>query len=250
LPEGISVTADAAQALDGAALILLVVPALFAIVNPPGAAFIFNEVTAHLTAAQRRVLSDKVAFYSLGVMLGALWLGSYILEFFGISLAALRIAGGAVVAVRAFDLLNAPERTEARKQQQAESGTGEDITAMAFFPLTLPFTTGPGTIAVCVALGAQRPAAAGGASCCSARGKPAPKPPAWPAPTRPSAPPATCPPRWRPRPPATPTWRRACRRSARTWRPWLRPRPPATARRACVRWPRLGGGGGTSRTTG
>jgi multiple antibiotic resistance protein len=142
-------------------IFLLVVPALFAIVNPPGAAFIFNEVTAHLTAAQRRVLSDKVAFYSLGVMLGALWLGSYILEFFGISLAALRIAGGAVVAVRAFDLLNAPERTEARKQQQAESGTGEDITAMAFFPLTLPFTTGPGTIAVCVALGAQRPAAAG-----------------------------------------------------------------------------------------
>ena len=40
------------------------------IVNPPGAAFIFNEVTAHLTAQQRHMLSDKVALYSLGVMLG------------------------------------------------------------------------------------------------------------------------------------------------------------------------------------
>jgi multiple antibiotic resistance protein len=139
---------------------LLAVPALFSIVNPPGAAFIFNEVTAHLSAAQRRMLSDKVALYSLGVMLGALWAGSYILEFFGISLAALRIAGGAVVAVRAFDLLNAPERQEARKQQQAESGEG-DVSSMAFFPLTLPFTTGPGTIAVAVALGAQRPPGAG-----------------------------------------------------------------------------------------
>lgn len=141
------------------ATFLLAVPALFAIVNPPGAAFIFNEVTAHLTAAQRRRLSDKVALYSLGVMLGALWGGAYVLEFFGISLAALRIAGGAVVAVRAFDLLNAPERQEARKTEQAESGEGA-AEAMAFFPLTLPFTTGPGTIAVAVALGAQRPRAA------------------------------------------------------------------------------------------
>lgn len=137
---------------------LLSFPALFSIVNPPGAAFIFNEVTAHLGRAERLVLSNRVALYSLGVMLGALWGGAYILEFFGISLAALRIAGGSVVAVRAFDLLNAPERQEARKTEQAESGEGA-VGDMTFFPLTLPFTTGPGTIAVAVALGAQRPRA-------------------------------------------------------------------------------------------
>jgi multiple antibiotic resistance protein len=139
------------------ATFLLALPALFSIVNPPGAAFIFNEVTAHLSADQRRVLSQKVAVYSLGMMLGAMWVGTYILEFFGVSLAALRIAGGGVVAMSAFDLLNAPERTQARKQQQAESAEGGDVESMAFFPLTLPFTTGPGTIAVCVALGAKRP---------------------------------------------------------------------------------------------
>ena len=61
-----------------------------------------------------------------------------------------------MVALRAWDLLSAPERQEARKQEQAEGPHGrvEDI---AFFPLTLPFTTGPGTIAVAVALGAGRP---------------------------------------------------------------------------------------------
>ncbi len=139
------------------ATFLITLPALFSIVNPPGAAFIFNEVTAHLTGAQRQVLSRKVAVYSLGMMLGAMWIGTYILEFFGVSLAALRIAGGGVVALSAFDLLNAPERTQARKQQQAESSEGGDVASMAFFPLTLPFTTGPGTIAVCVALGAKRP---------------------------------------------------------------------------------------------
>ena len=99
---------------------LLAFPALFSIVNPPGAAFIFNEVTAHLGRAERLMLSNRVALYSLGVMLGALWGGAYILEFFGISLAALRIAGGSVVAVRAFDLLNAPERQEARMSTAVE----------------------------------------------------------------------------------------------------------------------------------
>ncbi len=138
------------------AAFLLAFPALFSIVNPPGAAFIFNDVAAGYSAADRMRLANRVGLYSLVVMLGALWGGAYVLNFFGISLAALRIAGGSVVALRAWDLLSAPERQEARKQEQAESSQGrvEDI---AFFPLTLPFTTGPGTIAVAVALGAGRP---------------------------------------------------------------------------------------------
>jgi multiple antibiotic resistance protein len=136
---------------------LLAFPALFSIVNPAGGAFIFNEVTGALTHGERAALSGKVALYSLLVLLGALWGGAYILNFFGISLAALRIAGGAFVAFRAWDLLAAPERQEVRKQEQAVSGgpASEDI---AFFPLTLPFTTGPGTISVAVALGSERPA--------------------------------------------------------------------------------------------
>jgi multiple antibiotic resistance protein len=137
---------------------LLAFPALFSIVNPPGAAFIFNDVTGDLTHGQRSRIANKVGLYSLLVMLASLWCGAYILNFFGISLGALRIAGGTVVALRAWDLLSAPERQEARKQEQAESSgpAAEDI---AFFPLTLPFTTGPGTIAVAVALGAERPKA-------------------------------------------------------------------------------------------
>lgn len=141
---------------EAIAAFLLAFPALFSIVNPPGAAFIFNDVAAGYSGADRARLSNRVALYSLLVMLCALWGGAYILSFFGISLAALRLAGGAVVALRAWDLLSAPERQEARKQEQAEGPHGrvEDI---AFFPLTLPFTTGPGTIAVAVALGAGRP---------------------------------------------------------------------------------------------
>ena len=87
----------------------------------------------------------------------ALWAGSYVLAIFGITLAALRVAGGIVVALSAWNLLNAPERHEAQQQQQATPAAGEDD--IALFPLTMPFTTGPGTIAVAVALGSSHPRA-------------------------------------------------------------------------------------------
>ena len=100
-------------------------------------------------------LARLVALNSLAVMMVALWAGSYVLAFFGITLAALRVAGGLVVAMSGWRLLNAPESHEDRKQEQAASAEGiEDI---ALFPLTIPFTTGPGTIAVAVALGAGHP---------------------------------------------------------------------------------------------
>lgn len=135
---------------------LLAFPALFSIVNPIGGALVFGSSTASRTHAERVVLARRIATYSLLVLLASLWLGSYVLSFFGISLGALRVAGGIVVALRAWDLLSEPERQENAKQRQAAhaEGSEEDV---AFFPLTVPFTTGPGTIAVAVALGAERP---------------------------------------------------------------------------------------------
>src|SRR5271156_1955426 len=139
---------------------LLAFPALFSIVNPFAGAIIFNQVTAFQLHAERVVLARRVAFYSTLVMLVALWAGTYILSFFGISLNALRIAGGIVVAVRAYEMLSAPDGRSARKEEQAkpvgEAGS-EDLAGCAFFPPPPPFTTGPGTIAVAVSIGTVRP---------------------------------------------------------------------------------------------
>lgn len=143
---------------------LLAFPALFSIVNPLAGAIIFNEVTAARSHRDRLILARRVAVNSALVILISLWAGSYILSFFGITLNALRLAGGVVVAARAYQMLTAPEAHEERKQAQAVQATAEaetvpeDISSIAFFPLTLPFTTGPGTIAVAVALGTQHPA--------------------------------------------------------------------------------------------
>lgn len=137
------------------AAFLLAFPALFSIVNPIAGAFIFRSATAERAHPDRVRLAWRVALYSVLVMLVALWAGSYLLAIFGISIAALRIAGGVVVALFAWELLGAGESRADRKQAQAAGAEGADD--VAFFPLTLPFTTGPGTIAVAVALGAGHP---------------------------------------------------------------------------------------------
>ena len=134
---------------------LLAFPALFSIVNPIGAALIFNQVTLGRTQAERIVLARRIAIYSAIILLGSLWLGGYVLNFFGVSLGALRVAGGLVVAIRAWGLLMQPEAHEDRKATDAASAhdASDDV---AFFPLTMPLTTGPGSISVAIALSSQR----------------------------------------------------------------------------------------------
>jgi multiple antibiotic resistance protein len=134
---------------------LIAFPALFSIVNPIGIALIYHQVTAGNTRAERTALAWRVAAYSLGVMLVSLLAGATLIGFFGVSLSALRVAGGLVVAVRAWEMLSAPEQNEGRKQEQASKATGASDDA--FFPLTMPLTTGPGTISVAIALSANRP---------------------------------------------------------------------------------------------
>ena len=134
---------------------LLAFPALFSIINPPGGALIFLQVAGQRTLAERRWLAGKVGVYSGVVLLVSLWAGSYVLNFFGISLGALRVGGGLVVANSAWQLLNQPEADEARKEQQAQPARLS--ASAAFYPLTIPLTTGPGTISVMIALAAERP---------------------------------------------------------------------------------------------
>ena len=71
--------------------VIILLVALFAI----GGALIFNEATHLLAPADKHWVAGRVGFYSLLILIGALWGGAYVLNFFGVSLAALRIAGGA-----------------------------------------------------------------------------------------------------------------------------------------------------------
>jgi multiple antibiotic resistance protein len=138
---------------------LLAFPSLFSIINPIGGALIFNVYTRAFRHADRLKIAGLVGFYSLTIMFCALWGGAYVLNFFGVSIDALRIAGGTVVTLSGWSLLNSGDQHPDRRTgaQQTAAGPDNDPMQVAFFPLTLPFTTGPGTIAVAITLGAERP---------------------------------------------------------------------------------------------
>lgn len=140
---------------------LLAFPALFSIVNPIGGALIFRQVTGDRSHAERAELARQVGLYSFAMLLVSTLAGSYVLNFLGISLGALRVGGGIVVALAAWRLLMTAEQEHARKQQAADPGERSDD--IAFFPLTMPLTTGPGTISVAIALASQHAASGAGA---------------------------------------------------------------------------------------
>ena len=144
-------------ALDVLQSFLLAASAFFSIINPISGALIFAQVTADRSHDERVVLARRVGVYAAIVMLTSLWVGASVLAFFGITIAALRIGGGLVVAASGWRMLSAPEVHEDRKQSQADAAKDSPY-AIAFYPLTMPLTTGPGTIAVAIALGANRPA--------------------------------------------------------------------------------------------
>ena len=133
---------------------------LFAIINPYGLAFVFLSRTMGLTEAERAAIARMVAGYAFAVLVTSLFAGTLILGFFGISLPALRIAGGLVVAAAGWNMLH--EQVEEAPERAAATGGLEAVRQMAFFPMTVPLTTGPGTIAAAIALGANRHDGAGG----------------------------------------------------------------------------------------
>jgi len=127
---------------------------LIGIINPIGIAFLFLERTETLTAHERDLLARKVAFNAFVVLMVAFFAGTPVLHFFGISMEALRIGGGFAVAVAGWSMLNAPDVPGG--STPAQGGDLQSLMSRAFFPLTVPLTIGPGSIAAGIALHANR----------------------------------------------------------------------------------------------
>ncbi len=85
-------------------------------------------------------------------MLGSYFVGSHILEFFGISIPVVQVGGGVVVMSMGWTLLTKKE--EARNGTEP-SANPDDMSRRAFYPLAMPLTVGPGSISVAVTLGAN-----------------------------------------------------------------------------------------------
>ncbi len=133
---------------------LFVALALFPIVNPLGMAPIFLSFTAGVEDRIRASLARRVAYNSFTLATASLLIGSYLLKFFGLSLPAVQIGGGLVVAATGWRLLS---RGAEPGERRAPAPSAEAIMASAFYPLTMPLTVGPGSIAVMLTIGSTAP---------------------------------------------------------------------------------------------
>ena len=135
---------------------LLTFAGLFPIVNPLESAPFFLGLTAGLPTAERRVLARKAAINGFLLLLGAMVLGPWLLEVFGIQLPVVRIAGGLVVTALGWKLLSAEQLSE----HAIDSGPpGAPLRKVgSFYPLTMPLTVGPGSMSVAITIGSRKAA--------------------------------------------------------------------------------------------
>jgi multiple antibiotic resistance protein len=132
---------------------LAVAIALFPIVNPLGMVPVFIQLTEGSTDQVRAAVATRIAIGGLALMLGALFVGSYILAFFGLTIPAVQVAGGLLVISTGWRLMNQGDA------DRPSGGVGkvptEVILRRSFFPLTMPLTVGPGTISVAIVMGSK-----------------------------------------------------------------------------------------------
>lgn len=124
--------------------------ALFSVLNPLGTIPIFVGLTSDYTKKERAVVSLKTSLNVLIILVISFFLGQYVLTFFGITITALRIAGGLIITSSGFGLLNG----RFSKNKGINKKVRKDIEErdhIALTPLAMPMLAGPGSISLLIA---------------------------------------------------------------------------------------------------
>jgi multiple antibiotic resistance protein len=124
--------------------------ALFPIVDPFGGIPIFFTMTSAWTPRERTLTAFKTGVWVFVILVTFLFFGRFVLNFFGISLPVIKIAGGLIVANTAWGMVTSTARITPAETHEAESK--EDI---SLTPLAMPLMSGPGAIGVVMALAAH-----------------------------------------------------------------------------------------------
>ena len=124
--------------------------ALFSVLNPFGAIPIFVGLTQGYEKAERSRVSLMTAINVFIILIISFFVGEYVLRFFGITIAALRIAGGILIASSGFGLLNANPKKRKGISKKVEEDS-HSRTSIALTPLAMPMLAGPGSISLLIA---------------------------------------------------------------------------------------------------
>jgi MarC family membrane protein len=124
--------------------------ALFSVLNPIGTVPIYVGLTQGYTSSERSKTSLVTSINVFIILMISFFVGQYVLSFFGITITALRIAGGIIIASSGFSLLNGnfSKNKGINKKVQKEAGARQHI---ALTPLAMPMLAGPGSISLLIA---------------------------------------------------------------------------------------------------
>ena len=131
-------------------LFIFLLAALFSVLNPIGTVPIFVGLTQDYSQKERSKVSILTAINVFVILIISFFIGQYVLTFFGITITALRIAGGIIIASSGFSLLNG----KFSKNRGIDKKVKEDIemrNSIALTPLAMPMLAGPGSISLLIA---------------------------------------------------------------------------------------------------
>lgn len=128
----------------------LLFAALFSVLNPIGTVPIFVGLTEGYTKKEISKTSLWTALNVFIILMIAFFIGQYVLTFFGITITALRIAGGILITNSGFALLNGKfsKNKGINKKVEEEAQERSDI---ALTPLAMPMLAGPGSMSLLIA---------------------------------------------------------------------------------------------------
>src|SRR5271163_2432759 len=129
--------------------------ALLPVVNPLGSALVFLGLVGVAPAAVFRTLARKIAISTTLFLLIVEFVGAGLLNFFGISLPVVQVAGGFVLAAMGWGLLNQKDSGPNPEKSDVATVDFRSLDEKVFFPFTFPVTAGPGCIVVMLTLTAH-----------------------------------------------------------------------------------------------
>jgi len=129
--------------------------ALLPLINPLGSALLLFAVVGKAPEHMYRTLARRIAIRTTLFLLVVELVGTALLEFFGISLPVMQVAGGLVLASMGWSLLNQKDTESNPNRAEVEEADFGSVEEKVFYPLTFPLTVGPGCIVVTVALSAH-----------------------------------------------------------------------------------------------
>lgn len=136
-----------------ASVFITILIGLFSLINPLSALPVYIGLTQHYSEVQKLNTLKKTCIYILIICMVSYYLGVYLLHFFGITIPALRVAGGLIIFRSGWQLLNLQHKQELQNKIEDETNKKEDI---SFSPLAMPLLAGPGSMSFLITLFSTR----------------------------------------------------------------------------------------------